>query len=189
MAAHRLPALATQMVSPLVYIGGGLQVAGYGTLWREASRTLRREIEDYVPLPRRAWRWLGTRNYKYLRKLFGTDSTHEFTATVGQSADLHRKLIVPRQRNTTARTQDQINWIHKELDGIRRERDADLTQAAEREAKLRADISQLGIEIRTKIEEHETERKRKLRRELRLQQIGIFLFIAGIVLSVIGAAS
>lgn len=165
---------------PLTILGGVAQVGGFGLTFYELARTQRREFPDYVPLHHRASKWVRRRLGLTKQKAVYLDLA---PAVASSSASLD--LEVERSPATTL--PGRVERLEKQMADLRRKQQEDRSKLEGRLTETSQRITETATAVRTQLNELEVHRKESLRESLFFEKLGVFLFIMGTVLSVLGS--
>jgi hypothetical protein len=178
---------------PLVIGGGSVQVAGFGLALRQSVVTRREQSPEESSLAR----W----TIALLRRRAG-DAAHWLNA---RTAPLLRRLHLRRQRTASAATSSSAGG-RATLEGHKAINNRDLpvperldrlelsvNELYEAQSKRTAEVDRQLDELRSTMEEREatreSERAKQLGRRLRTEELGVAVFVIGIVLATLGGLS
>jgi hypothetical protein len=178
---------------PLIAAGGGVQIAGFGLAFWQSVVTRREQSPGEQSLAkwtrarieagaRATGTWLRLKIEPLLRRLHlrgpRTVSAQVSTSVGMRTSVRGHKAINNRERplpERVDRLEDEVNDLHRKQSEHR----ADLDE--------RIDDLSRGVEDRETA--RESERERQLGRRLRYEELGLVVFVVGVVLTTVGAVA
>jgi hypothetical protein len=168
---------------PLIAVGGGVQVAGFGLALTQSVRTRREQSPNEASLARWTWVWMHRRGAQlgtWLRRIAERvlvplqlmrppSVSVPLSASLGLSGNLQGHLSTRRRGLPLDR---RVDSLEDDVDDLRHKRTEERAQLEGRIDEVRSDIEGQRAEL-------ESERARQLGRSLRYEELGIGVFVAG----------
>jgi len=178
----------------MIYVGSAFQVAGFVLSWRRAVQTLRSAIPDYEPPHRCALNWWNRRarvwlveRMPWLAPWLGQRAQASGTGSMsmGGTATAEGERAFPR--DPAATVDEQVAQLQEETDDLRSKLRRDRKSSEKRDQDLESKVAAVETDLRSLIDAQEQQRRDDLRRDLFWQQVGILLFVIGVVLVMLGS--
>jgi len=164
----------------LTIIGGAAEIVGFGLAFYEMAVTQRREFPEYRPLHHRALTWVRGKLER------SKSRTVHLSGTARATASGHATLTVTRPPATTLK--GRIERLEQEMHDFQRKQGEDLAALEGRFGETNERIAKAETSLQTRLGDLEARRKENLRESIAFEKWGIALFIAGVILSVLGNA-
>jgi hypothetical protein len=175
---------------PLIAVGGGVQIAGFGLALTQSVRTRREQSPDEQSLARWTRAWIQRRGGQVVTWLRRTAEralvrlhlmrrrtvSVPLTSSLGLSGGLHGHLSTSRRGLPL---EERVDGLERDVDDLRRKRGED-------RAHLEGRIDEVRSDIENQQAERESERARQLGRSLRYEELGIGVFVVGVALTTVG---
>jgi hypothetical protein len=165
---------------PLIVAGGIVQGGGFALALRQAATMRREEVPEHPPLHRQAW----TRAVRQVERVLVWMRLRQPRVQVAQGAGTGTMRLGGSGRLSTRR--DGMP-LEQRLDAI--EGDIDDLRAQQREVHeaLHRRIDRVSEAVQATDEKRENERLRRLVRSLDREEAGVWIFLAGLALPILGA--
>lgn len=165
---------------PLIVAGDVVQGGGFVLALRQAATMRREEVPDHPPLHRQAWTLIVRRVERALVKM----RLRKPRTQVAQMAGTATARAGGTGRLSTSRSGMPVD---ERLDLI--ERDINELRAEQRETHeaLHRRIDGVGAALEAATERLESERRNRLVRSLDGEEAGVWVFLAGVAMTTVGA--
>jgi hypothetical protein len=183
--------LVSMACAPLIVAGGSVQILGFGLALTQSVRTRREQSPDEASLIRWAWAWIRRRGSQFITWTRRTAEralarlhlmqprtvSAPLSASVGASGNLLGHLSTRRRALPLS---ERVDGLEDDVDDLRRKRSED-------RAHLEGRIDDMRKDVESRQAEQESKRARQLGRSLRYEELGIGVFVMGIVLTTVGS--
>lgn len=166
----------------LTIIGGVAEIVGFGLAFYEMAVTQRREFPDYRPLHHRALAWIR----RHLPGAKKSKTAHVHASDALATSDAALAFTVKRGPATTM--EERIKRLEAEMQDLQRQQREDHAALEAGVVEAHQRITETDTSVRSELNRMEAERKANLRESIAFDKTGIWLFVGGVILSVLGNA-